>query len=85
MSEQEAKMTHPDWCNRLHSAASEHISDEITVDGEIPLVVEVFQDVGEATTHVSILERDGGGFVRMSAAQVGALAGALGRVALPAR
>jgi hypothetical protein len=49
---------HPVWCNTARCTGSgEHVSEGFTLDGDVPMVVEVFQGTGDATPQVSILQR----------------------------
>ncbi len=74
---------HPQWCVRRYcQGRGSHNSLQFTLDGEVPLVVEVFQQPEDASPRLSILERwEGGAVVTVSVDQGVALAAVLEHVA----
>jgi hypothetical protein len=52
------KVWHPAWCDtRLCKGNGEHVSERYTLDGDVPMVVEVFQGADDTTPRLSILQR----------------------------
>jgi hypothetical protein len=52
------RSSHPVWCDtRYCTGNGEHFSEGFTLDGEVPIVVEVFQGIDDATPLLSILRR----------------------------
>lgn len=80
MPEEVDEVDHPAWCDRRYCKGVEHVSRRFRVAGDVPLVLELIQDVDEPTARLSIMERDGHGFVTISARQTRVLAGVLSQL-----
>lgn len=78
---------HPVWCNTARCKGSgEHFSEGFTLDGDVPMVVEVFQSIADATPQVSILQRDDiGSVIALPLLAVGPLAEVLQHIAAAVR
>ena len=77
MPKQSTPLSHPDWCVRRYCRGVQHVSRRFVVEGDVPLVVELYQPVEEPEPLLSILERDASGFVTIAAAQARDLAAVL--------
>jgi hypothetical protein len=75
--------SHPAWCDRRYCRSIQHVSRRFPVIGDVPLVLELIQDVDELVPKVSIMERDGPGVVTLSAGQTTILAGVLSQLPIP--
>lgn len=73
---------HPHWCDRRYCGPGrQHISRQFQLDGDLPLVVEVFQPYSETEALLSILVRDGEQVITIAARQAGPVAAVLEHVA----
>jgi hypothetical protein len=77
MPKQSSPLSHPQWCVQRYCRGVQHVSARFVVEGDVPLVVELYQPVTEPEPLLSILERDGSGFVTVAAAQARDLANIL--------
>jgi hypothetical protein len=58
MSATKEKTAHPTWCDTSRCKGNgEHFSEGFTLDGEVPVVVEVFQGTHDTAPRLSILQR----------------------------
>jgi hypothetical protein len=72
---------HPHWCDTTRCRGrEEHLSERFVLEGQVPLVVEVFQRAKDPVPLLSLLERDDEGYVTMPLLQGGPLASVLEHV-----
>lgn len=83
MAQPQSTVPHPAWCDRRYCRGIEHVSRRFPVIGDVPLVLELIQDVDEPVPRLSIMERDGRGVVTISAQQTQVLAGVLRQLPTP--
>jgi hypothetical protein len=76
---------HPSWCDADRCQGDdEHVSAQFVLDGQVPLVVEVFQRSCDPAPLMSLFELDDEGYLTMPLPQSGPLAAVLRHIALRA-
>jgi hypothetical protein len=69
---------HPSWCDADRCQGDdEHVSGQFVLDGQVPLVVEVFQRPCDPAPLMSLFELDDEGYLTMPLPQSGPLAAVL--------
>lgn len=71
------------WCDATRcQGLTEHVSDQFVLDGQVPLVLQVFQRAGDPVPLMSLFELDDEGYVTVPFPEVGPLALVLRHIAM---